>query len=112
MSPAADVQMEPAHPEGSRELACPAIRAFGTRVPLVARIALASALLAVLVAAAFTILILALRTWGDDEPGQSLEGRDVATLVLEKDVLQLDAALRGYVNTGDRRFLRAFRDAR
>jgi signal transduction histidine kinase len=27
-------------------------------------------------------------------------------------VLQLDAALRGYVNTGDRRFLRAFKDAR
>ena len=114
MNPAADVRLEPA-PSGrlARARRLPGVRAFGTRVPLVARIALASALLAVLVAAAFTILILAL-TDLRVTTSQANRSKDVtsATLVLEKDVLQADAALRGYVNTGDRRFLRAFRDAR
>ena len=91
----------------------PGIRAFGARVPLAARIALASALLAVLVAAAFTILVLTLSELRVTT-SQANRSKDVtsATLVLEKDVLQLDAAFRGYVTTGDRRFLRAFKDAR
>lgn len=114
MSPAADIQVEPAH---AGRLATvrrlPAVRAFGARVPLVARIALASALLAVLVAAAFTILVLTLSDLRVTT-SQANRSKDVtaATLVLEKDVLQVDAALRGYLNTGDPRFLRAFRDAR
>jgi signal transduction histidine kinase len=82
-------------------------------VPLVARIALASALLAVLVAAAFTILVLTLSDLRMTT-SQANRSKDVtsAMLVLQQNVLQLDAALRGYVNTGDRRFLRAFKDAR
>ena len=114
MSPAADVQIEPPHAGRlARARRLPGVRAFGARVPLVARIALASALLAVLVAAAFTILVLTLSDLRVTT-SQANRSKDVtsATLVLEKDVLQLDAALRGYVNTGDRRFLRAFRDAR
>ncbi len=114
MSPAADVQIEPAHTGRlARARRLPGVRAFGARVPLVARIALASALLAVLVAAAFTILVLTLSDLRVTT-SQANRSKDVtsATLVLEKDVLQVDAALRGYVNTGDRRFLRAFKDAR
>ena len=114
MTPAADVQIEPAHAGRlARARRLPGVRAFGARVPLVARIALASALLAVLVAAAFTILVLTLSDLRVTT-SQANRSKDVtsATLVLEKDVLQLDAALRGYLNTGDRRFLRAFRDAR
>jgi signal transduction histidine kinase len=114
VSPAADVQIEPPHAGRlARARRLPGVRAFGARVPLVARIALASALLAVLVAAAFTILVLTLSDLRVTT-SQANRSKDVtsATLVLEQDVLQLDAALRGYVNTGDRRFLRAFRDAR
>ena len=113
MSPAADVQVEPAHTGRlARARRLPGVRAFGARVPLVARIALASVLLAVLVAAAFTILVLTLSDLRVTT-SEANRSKDVtsATLVLEKDVLQLDAALRGYLNTGDRRFLRAFRDA-
>ena len=114
MSPAADVQIEPAHTGRlARARRLPGVRAFGARVPLVARIALASALLAVLVAAAFTILVLTLSELRVTT-SQANRSKDVtsATLVLQQNVLQLDAALRGYVNTGDRRFLRAFKDAR
>ena len=98
-------------PEGSRELARPAF-AFGTRVPLVADRAGERPARRARGGGVHDPRPRALRPWGDHEPGESLEGRASATLVLEKDVLQLDAALRGYVNTGDRRFLRAFRDAR
>jgi signal transduction histidine kinase len=110
----ADLQIEPAHTGRlARARRLPGIRAFGARVPLVARIALASALLAVLVAAAFTILVLTLSDLRVTT-SQANRSKDVtsATLVLQQGVLQLDAALRGYLNTGDRRFLRAFRDAR
>jgi len=114
VSPAADVQLEPAHAGRlARARRLPAVRAFSTRVPLVARIALASALLAVLVAAAFTILVLALSDLRVTT-SQANRSKDVtsATLVLEQDLLQVDAALRGYVSTGDRRFLRVWREAR
>ena len=114
MSPAADIQIEPVHAgRFARARRLPAIRAFGARVPLVARIALASSLLAVLVAAAFTILVLTLSDLRVTT-SQANRSKDItsAALVLEQDLLQVDAALRGYVNTGDRRFLRAFRDVR
>jgi hypothetical protein len=96
VSPAADVQIEPAPGRLARARRLPAIRAFGARVPLVARIALASALLAVLVAAAFTILVLALSDLRVTT-SQATRSKDVtsATLVLEQDLLQVDAALRG-----------------
>ena len=110
----ADVQLEQSHPARfDRVRRLPVIRAFGVRVPLVARIALASALLAVLVAAAFAILVITLSTFGDTTTAAN-RSKDVtsATLVLEQDLLQLDSALRGFVNTGDRRFLRALRNVR
>ena len=113
MSRAADVPIEAA-PTGklARARRLPGIRAFGARVPLAARIVLASALLAVLIAMAFTILVLTLSELRITT-SQANRSKDVtsATLVLEKDVLQVDAALRGYLTTGDPRFLRAFRDA-
>ena len=110
----ADVQLEQSHPDRfDRVRRLPVIRAFGVRVPLVVRIALASALLAVLVAAAFAILVVTLSTLRDTTTAAN-RSKDVtsATLVLEQDLLQLDSALRGFVNTGDRRFLRALRNVR
>lgn len=114
MSRVADVQLEPSQASRlERAKRLPAVRAFGARIPLVPRIALASALLAVLVAAAFTILVLAL-TDLRVATVQANRSKDIAaaTLVLQQDLLQADAALRSYLNTGDRRFLRAWREAR
>jgi signal transduction histidine kinase len=111
---AADVPLEQSHAGRlSRVRRLPAVRAFGARVPLAARIALASALLAVLVAAAFIILVLALTDLRVTTV-QANRSKDItsATLVLHQDLLQADASLRGYLNTGDRRFLRAWREAR
>jgi signal transduction histidine kinase len=114
VTPTADVQLEHAHAGRlARFRSLPVFRAFGVRVPLVARIALASALLAVLVAAAFAVLIIALSELRATT-SEANRSKDVtsATLVLEQDLLQLDAALRGYINTGDRRSLRAWREAK
>lgn len=114
MSPAADAQLEGVHTrEQSRLRRLPVLRAAVTRVPLVPRIVLASALLAVLVTAAFVSLVVALselRTTTID----ANRSKDVssATLVLEQDVLQLESGLRGFVSTGDRRFLATLREAR
>jgi signal transduction histidine kinase len=110
----ADVQVEQSHPGPlGRVRRLPVLRAFGARIPLVARIALASALLAVLVAAAFAILVITLSNLRDTTTAAN-RSKDVtsATLVLEQDLLQLDSALRGFINTGDRRFLRAWRSVR
>ena len=114
MSPVADVQVEQSHPGRLGRIGrLPVFRAFGVRIPLVARIAVASALLAVLVAAAFAILVITLSNLRDTTTAAN-RSKDVtsATLVLEQDLLQLDSALRGFVNTGDRRFLRAWRNIR
>jgi signal transduction histidine kinase len=113
MSPVADVQVEQSPGRLGRVRRLPVLRAFGVRIPLVARIALASALLAVLVAAAFAILVITLSNLRDTTAAAN-RSKDVtsATLVLEQDLLQLDSALRGFVNTGDRRFLRALRSVR
>lgn len=109
-----DVQLEQSHPGRlGRVRRWPVLRAFGVRVPLVARIALASALLAVLVAAAFAVLVATLSDLRSTT-NAATRSKDItsATLVLEQDLLQLDASLRGFVNTGDRRFLGAWRDVR
>ena len=114
MTPAADVQLDPVEAGWrARARRLPAVRAFGVRIPLVARIALASALLAVLVAVAFVVLVVALSELRVTTIDAS-RSKDVtsATLVLEQNLLQVDADLRGYVNTGDRRFLRAWRESR
>ena len=108
-----DVQLEQSHPGRLNQVRrLPVFRAFGVRVPLVARIALASALLAVLVAGAFIILVVTLSDLRSTTNAAN-RSKDVtsATLVLEQDLLQFDASLRGFVNTGDRRFLRAWHTA-
>jgi signal transduction histidine kinase len=107
----ADVQLEQSH--SGRLGRLPVVRAFGVRVPLFVRIALASAVLAVLVAAAFAVLVATLSDLRSTTNAAN-RSKDItsATLVLEQDLLQLDASLRGFVNTGDRRFLRAWRDVR
>ena len=79
----------------------PVLRAFAVRVPLVARIALASALLAVLVAAAFAVLVVTLSDLRATTDAAT-RSKDVtsATLVLEQDLLQLDASLRDHAAGG------------
>jgi signal transduction histidine kinase len=110
----ADVQLEHSHPGRlSQFRKLPVVRAFAVRVPLVARIALASALLAVLVAAAFAILVITLSDLRATTNAAN-RSKDItsATLVLQQDLVQLDASVRGFINTGDRRFLRAWRTIR
>jgi len=114
VSPVADVQLEQSHPgRFARVRRLPVLRAFGVRIPLVARIALASALLAVLVAAAFAILVITLSDLRATTMAAN-RSKDVtsATLVLEQDLLQFDAALRGFVNTGDPRFRHTWQSIR
>jgi signal transduction histidine kinase len=91
----------------------PVLRAVNVRVPLVPRIVIASAVLAVLVASAFAVLVLALSDLRTTT-SQANRSKDMtaAALVLEQNMLQLEAGLRGFVNTGDGRFLTAFNDAR
>ena len=91
-------------------------RGFATRRPnlsLVARIVAASALLAVLVSAAFAILVIALSDLRTTT-SEANRSKDVTsgTLVLERDLAAFETGLRGYINTGDPRFLRSWRDAR
>jgi signal transduction histidine kinase len=112
----ADVGLETGRVDGGRLARIshlPVIRAVSARVPLSARIVIASALLAVLVAAAFVILVFALSELRTTTV-EANRSKDLtaATLVLEQNLLQLDAGLRSYVSTGDPRFLRAWRDAR
>jgi signal transduction histidine kinase len=80
---------------------------------LVARIVAASALLAVLVGAAFVILVIALSNLRQTT-SEANRSKDVtsATLVLEQHLAALEAGLRGYINTSDPRFLRSWREAR
>ena len=70
------------------------------------RLVAASAVLAVLVAAAFVILILSLATLRE-ATRQEKQSRDVTAeaLMLQKLVLDVEAGLRGYVLTGQTRFL-------
>lgn len=114
MSPAADVRIaQPSTRRAERLRSMPVIRAFPARVPLVARILIASALLAVLVAAAFVVLVIALSELRTTTTGANRSKELTASaLLLEQSLLQSDSALRGYVNTGDQRFLRAWREAR
>jgi signal transduction histidine kinase len=114
VSPTADVRITHA-PRGwrARLRRLPVVRSAFVRVPLVPRIVLASALLAVLVTAAFVVLVFALSELRTTTI-EANRSKDVsaATLVLEQDVLQLDSGLRGFVSTGDARFLTSLRRAR
>jgi signal transduction histidine kinase len=80
---------------------------------LVVRILVASVLLALLVAAAFAVLVIAISNLRDTT-SEANRSKDMtsATLLLEQNLVAADASLRGFVNTGDPRFLRAWHDVR
>src|ERR671931_595214 len=81
--------------------------------PLLARIVLASCVLAVLVSVAIAALVLAILSLRDTTDAAT-RSKDVtaATLELEKIVLDLEASLRGFVVAGDPRFLTPWRAGR
>ena len=87
-------------------------RTVRRNLPLVVRIVVASALLAMLVAAAFAVLVIALSNLRTTT-SEANRSKDMtsATLLLEQNVVAAEASLRGFVNTGDPRFLKAWRDA-
>jgi signal transduction histidine kinase len=80
--------------------------------PLLARISLASVVLALLVAAAFAILVLAILSLRRSTD-TATRSKDVtaATLQLEKLVLDLETGLRGFVLARNERFLAPLRTA-
>ena len=80
---------------------------------LSARLVVGSAVLALLVAAAFGILVFAVTTL-DDATKRERHAKAVTaqTLQLEKLVLDLDTGLRGYVLTGKRDLLEPWTSAR
>ncbi|MER3408843.1 MAG: hypothetical protein C4306_01780 [Thermoleophilia bacterium] len=103
--------MSPSMPAGSALSARPG-RA-GAGVSLGTRIIVATGVLALLSAAAFAVLLLALL---DMRAAASREARakdvTVATLALEKLVLDLETGVRGFVLTGDPRLLQPWEKAR
>src|SRR4029450_1296271 len=77
------------------------------------RMIFASAVLAVLVAGVFAVLIDAVSSL-NDATRREAHAKDVtaATLRLEKLVLDLEGGVRGYILTGEDGFLKPFREAR
>ena len=113
MGTTADTRVDPASKPTSRVSRPPVGGAGRRNLSLVGRIVAASALLAVLVGAAFVILVIALNDLRQTT-SEANRSKDVtsATLVLEQDLAAVETGLRGYVNTGDPRFLRSWREAR
>ncbi len=83
------------------------------RTPLLLRIVLASALLATLVGGLFVVLLIAVSSLRATT-SQATRSKDMseATLVLERNVIDLETSLRGYVITGGRRFRQPWQEAR
>ena len=79
------------------------------RLSLQKRLVAGSVLLAIVVAAAFVILILSLATLRE-ATRQEAQSRDVTAeaLTLQKLVLDVETSLRGYVITGQRSFLEPY----
>jgi signal transduction histidine kinase len=88
-------------------------RARLAALPLAARLLAASGFLAAVVAGVFAVLLLASSDLRD-ATNREARAKDVtaATLVLEKLVLDLEAGVRGFVITGNERFLEPWRLAR
>jgi signal transduction histidine kinase len=78
---------------------------------IVARILVASVLLALVVTAAFAVLVIALSNLRTTT-SEANRSKDVtaATLLLQQYLVAADASLRGYLNTNDLRFLRTWND--
>jgi signal transduction histidine kinase len=88
-------------------------RVLRLRAPLLVRIFLASTALAILVSALFLVLVLAVSSLRATTT-QATRSKDVteSTLVLERNVIDLETSLRGYILTGNRRFLEPWTKAR
>jgi signal transduction histidine kinase len=82
-------------------------------LPLLSRLLIGSAVLAVLVGAAFALALLAVSDLRSSTNAQA-HSKDVstATLELERVVNQLESSLRGYVNSGKRIYLTQWRQGR
>jgi CHASE3 domain sensor protein len=82
-------------------------------LPLLSRLLIGSTVLAVLVGAAFALALVAMSDLRNATNAQA-HSKEVstATLELERIVNQLDSSLRGYVNSGNRSYLSAWREAR
>jgi signal transduction histidine kinase len=82
-------------------------------LPLLSRLLIGSAVLAVLVGAAFTLALLAMSDLRSSTNAQA-HSKDVstATLELERIVNQLESSLRGYVNSGNPIYLMQWREGR
>ena len=82
-------------------------------LPLLSRLLIGSAVLAVLVGAAFALALLAMSDLRSSTKAQA-HSKDVstATLELESVVNQLDSSLRGYVNSGNPIYLAQWRAGR
>ena len=82
-------------------------------VGLAGRLLLASALLAIVVAAAVLALIASTRGWHDATDRRADAHMDLAAAdQVERDVLDLESGVRGFVITGDERFLGPWHAAR
>jgi signal transduction histidine kinase len=88
-------------------------RAVRPNVPLRLRIALAGGMLALLVSGLFLVLVLAVSNLRATTT-QANRSKDVtqATLLLERNVIDLETSLRGYVLSGNKRFLEPWTKAR
>jgi signal transduction histidine kinase len=82
-------------------------------LPLLSRLLIGSAVLAVLVGAAFALALLAVSDLRNSTNAQA-HSKDVstATLELERVVNQLESSLRGYVNSGNPFYLTQWRQGR
>ncbi len=88
-------------------------RARVASLPLVTRLVAASGVLALLVAAAFAVLIVAVSALrGSTSRATHAKDVSTSTLILEKLVLDLEGGLRGFVITGNERVLDPLRAAR
>jgi len=82
-------------------------------IPLLRQVVIGSAGLAILVAAAFAVLLVAMSDLRTSTNAQARSKEvSTATLELERVVNELEQSLRGYVISGNRRFLASWRQAR
>jgi signal transduction histidine kinase len=82
-------------------------------LPLLSRLLIGSAVLAVLVGAAFALALLAMSDLRSSTNAQAhSKNVSTATLELERVVNQLESSLRGYVNSGNRSYLTQWGQAR
>jgi signal transduction histidine kinase len=88
-------------------------RLVSTLRGLESRLVLASFVFAILIASVFGALLIAVSSLREATQAEAdAKDRTVATLSLEKQVLDVEAAMRGYALTQNRSFLRAWRNSK